>query len=27
MMSKLARRGPDSNGKWLESNIGFGHQR
>ena len=27
MMSKLARRGPDSNGKWLEGKIGFGHQR
>ena len=27
MMSKLARRGPDSNGKWLEGTIGFGHQR
>ncbi len=27
MMSKLARRGPDSSGKWLEGKIGFGHQR
>ncbi len=27
MMNKLARRGPDSNGKWLEGSIGFGHQR
>ncbi len=27
MMSKLARRGPDSNGKWLEGKVGFGHQR
>jgi len=25
MMNKLARRGPDSNGKWLEGKIGFGH--
>ncbi len=27
MMSKIARRGPDSNGKWLEGKVGFGHQR
>ena len=27
MMSKLARRGPDSSGKWLGGKIGFGHQR
>jgi asparagine synthase (glutamine-hydrolysing) len=27
MMSKLARRGPDSSGKWLHGVIGFGHQR
>ena len=27
MMNKLARRGPDSNGKWLKGTIGFGHQR
>ena len=27
MMNKLARRGPDSNGKWLDGAIGFGHQR
>ena len=27
MMSKLARRGPDSSGKWIEGIIGFGHQR
>ena len=27
MMSKLARRGPDSSGKWLKGKIGFGHQR
>ncbi len=27
MMSKLAKRGPDSNGKWLEGKVGFGHQR
>ena len=27
MMSKLARRGPDSKGKWLEGKVGFGHQR
>ena len=27
MMNKLVRRGPDSNGKWLEGKIGFGHQR
>ena len=27
MTNKLARRGPDSNGKWLEGKIGFGHQR
>ena len=27
MMAKLARRGPDSSGKWLEDKIGFGHQR
>ena len=27
MMNKLARRGPDSNGKWFEGKIGFGHQR
>ena len=27
MMSKLVRRGPDSNGKWLEDGIGLGHQR
>jgi asparagine synthase (glutamine-hydrolysing) len=27
MMSTLIRRGPDSNGKWLDGKIGFGHQR
>ena len=27
MMSKIARRGPDSSGEWLQDNIGFGHQR
>jgi asparagine synthase (glutamine-hydrolysing) len=27
MMSKLVRRGPDSNGTWLEGKVGFGHQR
>ena len=27
MMNKLSRRGPDSNGKWIQSSIGFGHQR
>ncbi len=27
MMSKIARRGPDSSGKWLKGKIGFGHQR
>ena len=27
MMSKLARRGPDSNGQWINGKIGFGHQR
>jgi len=27
MMFKIARRGPDSNGKWLEGKVGFGHQR
>ena len=27
MMSKLQKRGPDSHGKWLQGNIGFGHQR
>ena len=27
MMSKLARRGPDSKGKWLQGKVGFGHQR
>ena len=27
MMSKLARRGPDSSGQWSAQHIGFGHQR
>ena len=27
MMSKLARRGPDSNGQWINGKMGFGHQR
>ena len=27
MMSKLAKRGPDSKGKWHEGKVGFGHQR
>ena len=27
MMSKLAKRGPDSKGKWFEGKVGFGHQR
>ena len=27
MMTKLARRGPDSSGKWIRGSIGFGHQR
>ena len=27
MMTKLARRGPDSNGQWIRGSIGFGHQR
>ncbi len=27
MMSKLARRGPDSSGVWIDGSIGFGHQR
>ena len=27
MMSKLAKRGPDSKGKWFEGRVGFGHQR
>lgn len=27
MMSKIARRGPDASGEWLQGNIGFGHQR
>ena len=27
MMQKIARRGPDSSGQWLDNHIGFGHQR
>ncbi len=27
MMQKIARRGPDSSGLWLDERIGFGHQR
>ena len=27
MMTKLARRGPDSSGQWIRGSIGFGHQR
>jgi asparagine synthase (glutamine-hydrolysing) len=27
MMQKIARRGPDSSGKWVDGNIGFGHKR
>ena len=27
MMSRLARRGPDSSGRWVDGKIGFGHQR
>ncbi len=27
MMQKIARRGPDSSGLWVDGNIGFGHQR
>ncbi|MBC8493699.1 MAG: N-acetylglutaminylglutamine amidotransferase [Candidatus Thioglobus sp.] len=27
MMSKIARRGPDASGKWMDHQIGFGHQR
>ena len=27
MMSKLARRGPDSSGQWTAQHVGFGHQR
>ncbi|SMN16358.1 Asparagine synthetase [glutamine-hydrolyzing] [uncultured Candidatus Thioglobus sp.] len=27
MMYKIARRGPDDSGVWLDKNVGFGHQR
>lgn len=27
MMQKIARRGPDSSGEWIDETIGFGHQR
>ncbi|MBT7295978.1 MAG: N-acetylglutaminylglutamine amidotransferase [Candidatus Thioglobus sp.] len=27
MMSKIARRGPDSSGEWAQAGVGFGHQR
>ena len=27
MMSRLAKRGPDSSGRWVAGKIGFGHQR
>ncbi|QKQ23857.1 N-acetylglutaminylglutamine amidotransferase [Candidatus Ruthia endofausta] len=27
MMQKIARRGPDSSGLWVDNSIGFGHQR
>ncbi len=27
MMQKIARRGPDSSGLWVDGSIGFGHQR
>jgi asparagine synthase (glutamine-hydrolysing) len=27
MMSRLAKRGPDSSGRWAAGKIGFGHQR
>ena len=27
MMSKIARRGPDSSGEWAQTGVGFGHQR
>ncbi len=27
MMQKIARRGPDDNGVWLDKAMGFGHQR
>ena len=27
MMDKIARRGPDSKGQWIDNNVGFGHQR
>jgi asparagine synthase (glutamine-hydrolysing) len=27
MMAKIARRGPDDSGQWLNNQVGFGHQR
>ena len=27
MMQKIARRGPDASGNWLQERVGFGHQR
>jgi asparagine synthetase B (glutamine-hydrolysing) len=27
MRQKIARRGPDDSGIWLNKNIGFGHQQ
>jgi hypothetical protein len=27
MMQKIARRGPDDNGVWLDKTMGFGHRR
>lgn len=27
MMQKIARRGPDDSGVWVDKNVGFGHQR
>jgi len=27
MMSRIARRGPDASGEWMDGKIGFGHQR
>ncbi len=27
MMQKIARRGPDGSGEWVDQRIGFGHQR
>ena len=27
MMQKIARRGPDDSGSWIDNRVGFGHQR